>query len=80
MRMRVVALPPQTAGPYSMPRYLLVFDRCTDEQHEYVVAACADGRRGGAEAVLVFDDEIELDAVELDESQLRQLQDAIGPK
>lgn len=67
MRLRVLALPKQTLGAATAQPFLLVFDRCTDEQCEYM----RDSRLKditGAEGVVVFADD-----VDLDERQMCQL-------
>lgn len=69
MRLRVLALPKRALGPASMQPFLLVFDRCTDTQCDYLNAL--DLKTAvGAEGVVVFTDE-----VALDQSQMCEIDD-----
>jgi hypothetical protein len=62
--MRVVALPTEKAGPLEHTPFLLVFDRCTDDQAAYLREADLRTATKAAQ-VLVFSDELELDEIQL---------------
>lgn len=71
MRLRVLALPKQTLGAATAQPFLLVIDRCTPTQSEYM----GDARLKditGAEGVVVFEDE-----VDLDERQMCEIDDTV---
>lgn len=73
MRMRVVNLPTRSDGT---PRYLLVFDRCTQVQAEHMTAHAPDlVESTGAADVLVLPWSLDLDTADLNESVARGLAD-----
>lgn len=80
MRLRVLALPKQTLGAATARPFLLVFDRCTLAQHDYLDAL--DLRtKVGAEGVVVFADEVDLDErqmCEIDETTVTALRVALA--
>ncbi|MBF6301183.1 hypothetical protein IU459_27095 [Nocardia amamiensis] len=74
MRLRVLELPTRTLGAASETPFVLVIDRCAPVDAE-VLAYQAHGIRAttGAAGVLVFVDEVDLDAAaEWDEATARQ--------
>lgn len=64
MRMRVVALPKLKLGEAETCPFLLVFDRCTEEQADCLRVADLTATTQ-AQHVLVFSDEVELDEIQL---------------
>lgn len=80
MRLRVLALPKQTLGAASAQPFLLVFDRCATAQHDYLDALDLK-TMVGAEGVIVFADEVDLDErqmCEIDESVVTALRVALA--
>lgn len=80
MRLRVLALPKQTLGVVSRQPFLLVFDRCTTVQRDYL--GQSDLKTSlGAEGVVAFADEVDLDErqmCELDDTVVAELRVALA--
>lgn len=80
MRLRVLALPKQTLGAASTQPFLLVFDRCTATQCEYL--RYSDMKEAlGAAGVVTFVDEVDLDErqmCEIDETTVAALRVALA--
>lgn len=80
MRLRVLALPKYASSAAAAQPFLLVFDRCSAAQNAYLSAVDVKGATG-AQAVLVFDDEIDLDErqmCEIDETLVTELRVALA--
>lgn len=81
MRLRVLALPKQTLGAASTQPFLLVFDRCTTEQCEYLHEIAEMKTQLGAQGVAVFADEVDLDdrqMCEIDDTVVTALRVALA--
>lgn len=80
MRLRVLALPKHTLGAASTQPFLLIFDRCSEAQCAYLSDADLKATVG-AQAVLAFADEIDLDErqmCEIDETLVTELRVALA--
>lgn len=80
MRLRVLALPKQTLGAATAQPFLLVFDRCTPEQCDYL-RGLELKTRVGAEGVVVFADDVDLDErqmCEIDDTTVTALRVALA--
>lgn len=62
MRLRILELPARTLGEARETPFLVVFDRCSQQQYDMLLKAgdTLKSEVAGASAVLSFTDEIEL--------------------
>ncbi len=74
MRLRVLALPKRTLGTAVEQPYLLVFDRCTSTQMDYLGDVDWETWKTtvGAQGIVVFPEE-----VDLDERQMSEIDDTV---